>query len=585
MKFNNNQIGNYKEEESSDSLIDSFINRQIMEEEEEKTDSLLRYEIDSNYIDYETTIKSNICKKDEEKEKLEEIKEDFTSTKKAKTVENQTPQTVNNFVNFNQYNPSSSNLTNNLEYFQPSNNHNNYQYHQYLYQNTYGQQNNIGYYGQRVPINQFYQGVNPHQITPPPYYNNLTYYQPSQINFIPYTVQPIQPVIQPIQTIPPTYNVIDRPVMNVTYPPNHHVHFNSYSPQMNNDKINQEIYYQKQEISKKNSIKSEPNKIVIFAQENKLVKEANKRYSENTHELHSPQKALKKDKKVKDKNKEKEKVKEKEREKYAFTKDDLSLIKKFTSLLETPLNAYSKKDKKEKDILLKQNKETIIQYELLVPRLLENFIQNSENKIINQAFRLSISNCSEFVVKEIVEAINKNFIDSCLHKNCSKIVQNLIETQNIDYLTKIEKKLIQNTLELSQNINGIHVLIKFLSLNTDLNNIIVDIICSNIIQISRVLEGSCMIQKIISSFKIHDNIKYKVMDALVKNTNDIIIGKYSVFTLLKIVFIRDTSRIAEIFKNIFVHNKVQEIFENSSICDFLEKVSLYFLFYFIVLRL
>jgi len=137
-----------------------------------------------------------------------------------------------------------------------------------------------------------------------------------------------------------------------------------------------------------------------------------------------------------------------------------------------------------------------LNFERIIPKLLSNFMELNKIKIVNQAIQLAIitgKDCS----KVIIEYIKNNFVDVGNGKFTSKIIQNLIEARNMVFILSIEEKLLGSLPYLSFNLNGIHIVIKYMKQNRPSNYMIFKYLENNLMQISCNQHGSCMIQKII----------------------------------------------------------------------------------------
>ena len=258
-----------------------------------------------------------------------------------------------------------------------------------------------------------------------------------------------------------------------------------------------------------------------------------------------------------------------------YTKEDLAIIKKYNQEMKQRKNLKLNKIQNFTD-LHKSNSDSsnIVKiYNNLLPKLLLKFIENSKNKIINLSFQLTlmIDNRESFWL--ITNEIIRNFIEICINKETSRIIQNLIQSQKKIFLEKITNVLIDNILYLCQDVNGIHVILKFLNINSESNILIIRIINTNIISLAQNIEGSCLIQKILSSKIILPKMKYKIYDAITKNSNDLIHNTFSVYVLMKIIEANDLIRIKAIFNIILKKNLLKNIFYDFYICNFFEKVS------------
>ena len=227
----------------------------------------------------------------------------------------------------------------------------------------------------------------------------------------------------------------------------------------------------------------------------------------------------------------------------------------------------------------------IIKFESLLPKLLLNFTFNCKIPAVNQAFQLAIITKNKICYDRIMQNIRINFVEICNDKKCTKLIQNLLDSTNHHFLDDIEITLVQNLNNLYFNLNGIHIILKFIKLERSINNKILMFLISNLYRISNNQEGSCLIQKIIT-MKFYNNyfkvriillflIQFEVINIVINNTVYFLMNNSSSYIILKIFEINQSNYTSKIFMEILQHykNDYFKILNEKTISNIFEKVS------------
>ena len=249
-----------------------------------------------------------------------------------------------------------------------------------------------------------------------------------------------------------------------------------------------------------------------------------------------------------------------------ITQKELKIIKKYIEEINKKLREKSKIESSESNTIYKS-------FESLIPKLLNKFIEHSENKLVNQAFQVAVMSGSDSTANLVINEIISNFLEICNDKESSKIIQNLIEAENSLFIASISNQIMANFIKLAKDLNGIHIIIKYMNLNTEFNNNIIEIIDKNISEITSNQEGSCMIQKILSLESLCLKNTQKLIDSIILNVNQLYKNKYSFFVIQKVITMNNYDYIKRIFKQILKENPLYIIFTSEYTCNFLEKVS------------
>ena len=116
--------------------------------------------------------------------------------------------------------------------------------------------------------------------------------------------------------------------------------------------------------------------------------------------------------------------------------------------------------------------------------------------------------------KEIINLIEHEFLDLGCSSHGTRVIQKIIEviTHNKELINCFLKVFEKNALNLMKDVNGNHIIIKFVfTLNSPLNNFIFNVLRENIIEICTHKHGCCVLQKCIEGANNQQRVNFFVL--------------------------------------------------------------------------
>lgn len=148
----------------------------------------------------------------------------------------------------------------------------------------------------------------------------------------------------------------------------------------------------------------------------------------------------------------------------------------------------------------------------ILPYLISNFVLLCYDPFSNYIIQRTLVLCDQGDFEKLVDELIQNFKNICVHKNGTRIIQNLLVEETHEYcLERLEKCIISNMDLLCKDYNGIHIVVKYITLQRESSQNIFNYILDNLENLGKDSQGCCMIQKIIS---LTSDISHKVKFSL-----------------------------------------------------------------------
>ncbi len=111
-------------------------------------------------------------------------------------------------------------------------------------------------------------------------------------------------------------------------------------------------------------------------------------------------------------------------------------------------------------------------------------------------------------VLEVLNIIGNNFCELGLSPHGTRVIQKLIENlRNEDIMKFFNEKLEQNIIELSKDVNGNHIIQKYLyTIKYPYNQFVYDILTSNLFEIATDKHGCCVLQKALDAADVEQRV-------------------------------------------------------------------------------
>ena len=153
---------------------------------------------------------------------------------------------------------------------------------------------------------------------------------------------------------------------------------------------------------------------------------------------------------------------------------------------------------------------------------------------------------SEEQLEYILKIISNDFFEICNDNHGTRVIQCLIDYLITENLRNIFFENIRPIfIQLINEINGTHIIYKFLYNFPEFSEISNDIITDNIIQIATHKRGCIFLQNYISGIKQY-NFWQKVIQNLLKNIHVLIIDQYGNYLMQYLLNLKDTQITLEI---------------------------------------
>ena len=178
--------------------------------------------------------------------------------------------------------------------------------------------------------------------------------------------------------------------------------------------------------------------------------------------------------------------------------------------------------------------------------LVPNIVELIKDKFANYFIQRFFYYLSEEQLEYILKIISNDFFEICNDNHGTRVIQCLIDYLITENLRNIFFENIRPIfIQLINEINGTHIIYKFLYNFPEFSEISNDIITDNIIQIATHKRGCIFLQNYISGIKQY-NFWQKVIQNLLKNIHVLIIDQYGNYLMQYLLNLKDSQITLEI---------------------------------------
>ena len=173
-------------------------------------------------------------------------------------------------------------------------------------------------------------------------------------------------------------------------------------------------------------------------------------------------------------------------------------------------------------------------YPAILPYLIPLIKDSFGNYLIQKIF----SYINENQIKEIITIISNNILDIGSNSHGTRVIQFLISFLSTNDLSNYFYNIIKpHIIPLLKELNGTHIIQKFVNDFPQYQNLIDDIIISNCSSLSMHRHGCCVLQKFLES--INGEKKDKLINSLLNDCENLIINQFGNYVIQSILLLNE----------------------------------------------